>query len=91
MRMRTMHSILYAMSQFDIEGIVVVPARACRSLPEFKAELDERNVQYREVESVEECIADADVIYMEPVVQADYTKSRVEAEHEHAGRRPPTR
>src|SRR5664280_3540641 len=47
-------------------------------LDEFKAELAERNVTYREMESVEDCIADADVIYMEPVVQADYTKSRDE-------------
>src|SRR6516162_5008797 len=65
MRMRTMHSILYAM-------------------PEFAAELDERNTQYREVESTEKCIADADVIYMEPVVQADYEQSRVEASAERA-------
>jgi aspartate carbamoyltransferase catalytic subunit len=35
-------------------------------------------VIYREVESVEKCIADCDVIYMEPVVQADYTKGRDE-------------
>ena len=27
---------------------------------------------------MEECIAEADVIYMEPVVQADYTKGRDE-------------
>ena len=53
-------------------------------LDEFKTELDERNVLYREVESAEKCIADADVIYMEPVVQADYTQSRVEAGGEHA-------
>jgi aspartate carbamoyltransferase catalytic subunit len=77
MRMRTMHSILYAMSQFDTEALVVSPPEMSL-LPEFKAELDERNVVYREVESVEKCIADADVIYMEPVVQADYTKSREE-------------
>jgi len=77
MRMRTMHSILYAMSQFDMEAFVVSPPEMSL-LPEFKAEIDERNVQYREFESVEKCIADADVIYMEPVVQADYTKSRVE-------------
>jgi aspartate carbamoyltransferase catalytic subunit len=76
MRMRTMHSILYAMSQFDIEAFVVSPPEMSL-LPEFKAELDERNVQYREFESVEKCIAEADVIYMEPVVQADYAKSRV--------------
>jgi len=78
MRMRTMHSILHAMSQFDMEAFVVGPPEMSL-LPEFKAELDERNTQYREVESVEKCIADADVIYMEPVVQADYTQSRVEA------------
>ena len=77
MRMRTMHSILYAMSQFDMEAFVVSPPEMSL-LPEFRAEIDERNVQYREFESVEKCIADADVIYMEPVVQADYTKSRVE-------------
>ena len=77
MRMRTMHSILYACSQFDIEAFVVSPDEMSL-LPEFKAELDERNVQYREFETVEKCIADADVIYMEPVVQADYTQARVE-------------
>ena len=77
MRMRTMHSILYAMSQFDMEAFVVSPDDMSL-LPEFKAEIDERNVIYREAESVEKCIADADVIYMEPVVQADYTKSRDE-------------
>jgi aspartate carbamoyltransferase catalytic subunit len=78
MRMRTMHSILYACSQFDIEAFVVCPDEMSL-LPEFKAELDERNVQYREFETVEKCIAEADVIYMEPVVQADYTQARVEA------------
>jgi aspartate carbamoyltransferase catalytic subunit len=55
---------------------------------DFKAELDERNVAYKEFESVEQCISDADVIYMEPVVQADYTQSRVEATKDH-GLTPP--
>ena len=41
-------------------------------------ELDERNVDYEVAESVEDVIADCDVIYMEPVVQPDYTKSRDE-------------
>jgi aspartate carbamoyltransferase catalytic subunit len=77
MRMRTMHSILYAASQFDVEVDVVGPPEMSL-LPEFKEELDERNVTYNEVESVEKAIADADVIYMEPVVQADYTKGRDE-------------
>ncbi|MGO9196156.1 MAG: aspartate carbamoyltransferase [Acidimicrobiales bacterium] len=87
MRMRTMHSILYAMSQFDTEAFVVCP-EDMSLLPEFKAEIDERDVQYREFESVEACIADADVIYMEPVVQADYTQSRVEAAGEDRGHTP---
>jgi aspartate carbamoyltransferase catalytic subunit len=77
MRMRTMHSILYAFSRFDVDSFVVGPPEMTL-LPEFKAELDERNVRYTEVESVEKCIADVDVIYMEPVVQADYTKGRDE-------------
>jgi aspartate carbamoyltransferase catalytic subunit len=83
MRMRTMHSILYAMSQFDSEAFIVSPPEMSL-LDEFKTELDERNVLYREVESAEKCIADADVIYMEPVVQADYTQSRVEPGGERA-------
>lgn len=82
MRMRTMHSILYAMAQFDMEAMVVSPPDLSL-LPGFKEELDERSVSYREVESVEDCIADADVIYMEPVVQADYTQARVDPTAEH--------
>jgi aspartate carbamoyltransferase len=77
MRMRTMHSLLFALSQFDAEAIVVSPPDMAL-LPEFKAELDARNVAYREAASVADAIGDADIIYMEPVVQADYTQSRVE-------------
>src|SRR3989337_2066952 len=74
MRMRTMHSILYAFSRFDVESYVVGPPEMSL-LPEFKAELDERNVRHHEVESVAECIAACDVIYMEPGVQPAYTTS----------------
>jgi aspartate carbamoyltransferase catalytic subunit len=83
MRMRTMHSILYSMSQFDMEAMVVSPPEMMLR-EDFKAELDDRSVIYREVESVEKGIADADVIYVEPVIQADYTQSRVEPTAEHA-------
>jgi len=75
MRMRTMHSILYAFSQFDVKAYVVCPPDMSL-LPEFKAELDEKNVQYEEAKSVIDVIDQADVIYMEPVVQPDYTVSR---------------
>src|SRR5712691_2642108 len=77
MRMRTMHSILYAFSQFDVKSYVVSPPDMSL-LPEFISEIDERNVQYEVVDSVDKAIAEADVIYMEPVVQADYTKGRDE-------------
>ncbi len=77
MRMRTMHSISYAMSQFDIKATYISPPEMSLT-DEFKKEIDELNLEYREVEHIEEAIADADVIYMEPVVQPDYTKSRDE-------------
>ncbi|MEE8121363.1 MAG: aspartate carbamoyltransferase [Anaerolineales bacterium] len=77
MRMRTMHSISYAMTQFDIEAFYCAPPEM-DLLPEFKKELDDLNLRYKEIEHVEEAIAEADVIYMEPVVQPDYTMSRDE-------------
>ena len=77
MRMRTMHSILHALSQFDSEAIVVAPPELALK-PEFKAELDAMSVAYREAGDVRDVIDEADIIYMEPIVQADYTQSRVE-------------
>jgi len=77
MRMRTMHSILYAMSQFDVQAYVVGPPEMSL-LPEFKQELDALSVRYTEAPSVADVIAEADVVYMEPVVQPDYTKARDE-------------
>jgi aspartate carbamoyltransferase catalytic subunit len=82
MRMRTMHSILYTASQFDLEALIVSPAEMSMTI-EFKSELDQRNVSYREVDSIEKAIPDADVIYMEPVVQANYALPRTDAPSEH--------
>jgi aspartate carbamoyltransferase catalytic subunit len=77
MRMRTMHSLSYALSQFDCEIIYVAPPEM--SLTEdFKKELNQYNLTFREAKHVADVIHEADVIYMEPVVQADYTKSREE-------------
>ena len=77
MRMRTMHSISYAMSQFDIQASYIAPEEMSLT-PEFKKELDELSVRYQEVEHIEQVVDQADVIYMEPVVQPDYTKPRDE-------------
>ncbi|MBU0640339.1 MAG: aspartate carbamoyltransferase [Planctomycetes bacterium] len=87
MRMRTMHSIGYAMSQFDIEATFISPPDMSLT-EEFKQELRDLNVRFREAPAAADAIGDADVIYMEPVVQADYTRSRDEAK-EDKGLTPP--
>ena len=77
MRMRTMHSLGYALSQFDCPITFVSPPDMSLT-DEFKAELKQFSVNFREAEHVEQAIAEADVILVEPVVQPDYTKSRDE-------------
>jgi aspartate carbamoyltransferase catalytic subunit len=76
-RMRTMHSIGYALTQFDAEMIMISPPDMAPT-EEFKAELAAQNLRFREEADVREVIHQADVIYMEPVVQPDYTASRQE-------------
>jgi len=81
MRMRTMHSLGYALSQFDCPITFVSPPEM--SLTEdFKKELKQLSVDFKELDHVEKAIADADVILVEPVVQPDYTKSRDERKGE---------
>ncbi len=77
MRMRTMHSLGYAMSQFDCPITFVSPPDMSLT-DDFKKELRQFSVNFSEADHVEKAIADADVILVEPVVQPDYTKSRDE-------------
>lgn len=77
-RMRTMHSIGYALSQFDAEMVILGPEEMSPT-EEFLAELDEMGTSWRIAEHIDDVIAETDVIYMEPVVQPDYTKSRDES------------
>jgi aspartate carbamoyltransferase catalytic subunit len=77
MRMRTMHSLGYALSQFDCPITFVSPPDMGLT-DDFKKELKQYSVDFKEVDHVEKAIADADVILVEPVVQPDYTKSRDE-------------
>ena len=81
-RMRTMHSIGYGLSQFDAEMVILAPEDMSPT-PEFLAELDEEGTTYRIAEHIDDVIAEADVIYMEPVVQPDYTQSRQEAQEQY--------
>ncbi|HET92103.1 MAG TPA: aspartate carbamoyltransferase [Chloroflexi bacterium] len=77
MRMRTMHSLGYALTQFDCPVTFVSPPEMSLT-DEFKAELKQYSLDFKVADHVEEAIADADVILVEPVVQPDYTKSRDE-------------
>ncbi|MBN2549154.1 MAG: aspartate carbamoyltransferase [Anaerolineales bacterium] len=77
MRMRTMHSLGYALTQFDCPITFVAPPEMSLT-DEFKAELKQYSLDFKEAEHVEQAIAEADVILVEPVVQPDYTKSRDE-------------
>ena len=77
MRMRTMHSLAYGLTQFDCPITFVSPPDMSLT-DEFKEALKDYSLDYMEAEHVEQAIADADVILVEPVVQPDYTKSRDE-------------
>ncbi len=82
-RMRTMHSIGYGLSQFDAEMVILAPEEMSPT-DDFLAELDEMGTKWRIVGHIDEVIADADVIYMEPVVQPDYTQSRQEKQDDYS-------
>ena len=79
MRMRTMHSLAYALTQFDCPVTFVSPPEMSLT-EEFKKELEQYSLDFTIAEHVEQAIADADVILVEPVVQPDYTKARDERE-----------
>jgi len=77
MRMRTMHSLGYALTQFDCPITFVAPPDMSLT-EEFKAELRQYSLNFKEAEHVDQAIGEADVILVEPVVQPDYTKPRDE-------------
>ena len=79
MRMRTMHSLGYALTQFDCPITFVSPPEMSLT-QEFKADLEQYSLDFSEAEHVEQAIGKADVILVESVVQPDYTKSRDERE-----------
>ncbi|HEX9077377.1 MAG TPA: aspartate carbamoyltransferase [Anaerolineae bacterium] len=87
MRMRTMHSLAYALSQFDCPITFVAPPEMSLT-KEFKDELKGYSLNFSEAEHVEQAIAKADIILVEPVVQPDYTKSRDERSGKDVGMTP---
>jgi aspartate carbamoyltransferase catalytic subunit len=87
MRMRTMHSLAYALTQFDCPITFVAPPEM-NLTDEFKKELKDYSLNYREMDHVEQAIGEADIILVEPVVQPDYTKSRDERSGKDVGLTP---
>ena len=87
MRMRTMHSIAYALTQFDARMISIAPPEMSLT-DEFRAEIAAQNLKIEVADHVADVIGEADVIYMEPVVQADYTKGRDERGGDDVGHTP---
>jgi aspartate carbamoyltransferase catalytic subunit len=87
MRMRTMHSLAYGLTQFDCPITFVAPPDMSLT-KEFKEELNQYSLNFKEAEHVEQAIAEADVILVEPVVQPDYTKSRDERAGKEVGLTP---
>jgi aspartate carbamoyltransferase catalytic subunit len=87
MRMRTMHSLGHALTQFDCPITFISPKDM--ALPdEYKDDFTRNSLNFTEGGDVREVIADADVILVEPVVQPDYTKSRDERDGD-VGQTPP--
>ena len=87
MRMRTMHSLGYALTQFDCPITFIGPAADAlfpgspdmRMPEQYKADFRQYALNFKEADHIEQVIADADVILVEPVIQPDYTKARQEA------------
>ena len=82
-----MHSLAYALTQFDCPITFVGPPEMTLT-KEFKDELKQYNLNFSEAEHVEQAIAKADIILVEPVVQPDYTKSRDERAGKDVGLTP---
>jgi aspartate carbamoyltransferase catalytic subunit len=77
MRMRTMHSLGHALTQFDCPITFVAPP-GMEMPANYKEDFTTMGLNYDFAEHVGDVIGDADVILVEPTVQPDYTKSRDE-------------
>ena len=77
MRMRTMHSLGYALTQFDCPITFVAPPGM--EMPDnYKDDFTVMGLDHNYADQVGDVIGEADVILVEPTVQPDYTKSRDE-------------
>ncbi|MGC9357734.1 MAG: aspartate carbamoyltransferase [Anaerolineae bacterium] len=81
MRMRTMHSLGYALTQFNCPITFVAPPEM--ELPDsYREDYEAMSLDFNFADHVGDVIGDADVILVEPTIQPDYTKSRDERKGE---------
>ncbi|MFP4346015.1 MAG: aspartate carbamoyltransferase [Anaerolineales bacterium] len=81
MRMRTMHSLGYALTQFDCPISFVAPS-GMEMPEEYSDDYEAMGLDFSFADHVGDVIGEADVILVEPTVQPDYTKSRDERQGE---------
>jgi aspartate carbamoyltransferase catalytic subunit len=77
MRMRTMHSLGHALTQFDCPIYFVAPP-GMEMPEEYQDDFSSAGLNFGFSDHVGDVISGADVILVEPTVQPDYTKSRDE-------------
>jgi len=77
MRMRTMHSLGHALTQFDCPITFVAPP-GMEMPQEYQDDFTAAGLNFDFADHVGDVAADADVFLVEPTVQPDYTKSRDE-------------
>ena len=81
MRTRTMHSLGYALTQFDCPITFVAPPGM--EMPDnYKEDFEAMGLDFGFADHVGDVIGEADVILVEPTIQPDYTKSRDERKGE---------
>ena len=81
-RMRTMHSIGYALSQFDAEMVILAPEEMSPT-KEFLAELDEKGTSWRIVEHINDVIDEVKGLDVPIMRYPGYTQSRQEKADEY--------
>ncbi len=81
MRMRTMHSLGHALTQFDCPITFVAPS-GMEMPEEYQEDFTAMGLDFTFADHVGDVIGEADVILVEPTIQPDYTKSRDERKGE---------
>ncbi|MGF7060363.1 aspartate carbamoyltransferase [Brassicibacter mesophilus] len=61
---RTVHSLIKAMSRYSNNKFVLISPKELRVPDYIKKALEKNNIEYKEVEKLEDCIDELDILYM---------------------------